>query len=829
MNGQRGIHGQSNIKASSSLRRSLSTPKLFRSQSKNRILPHSFKCVDQSEVSIETTNLLISQMISGQAAERFFMKSLECVLMIGREIGLLNSSSSRSPCSFCGITKFCPSESTDQWIDIAKVQLLPELKVMFGGSSALAALVKNETLSLMKRLFDVIRRSPPLSSYQIFMDVIPTLTHMRRAMLLRAVDGVGADVILFFRHWIQLVTALIRLIQKDTTGRCRDEIQRYLIVNVLNLGLSHIDSVKNLVPSIIFSPYSDCRTLDAILDLVGCLQDFPLRSDSLDKEPVTSFVTLVSRALLTSSRPLSLECSKMEERISHFVFQSFKKDNSVFLLSRYIISYFNGSPEITKSYLSCLRDGHLDEASKFQIVQFVCGEMSFVYPSEKMKPSAREDIQVNPTHKIPKLALDVLSQGDVDTDTLKLYPLAFPGESTVNLLLFCVSLLFLSNKISVNSNLLDQYPILSGKPPVLFYLMRYVDWMSRNGHTDTLAVLMRVLRVCGYTVLGELLSNLVDFKHISLVGAGQFGAVYRTSFETAVKFIKIAVTPSERCTFFSALNEALCQSIVLENSFCLNLISCGRTKDHDSFFIESPLYSSNLRTFRKSLPDALNPKTLVQLLVIFSEILTAVHYLHTFSDIVHYDLKLENILVETGKIGGDGNLFLIPKIAIADFGEARIVCDADLCLKNRGTECIKSPEMIALSNTTRQREAGIDRRKMGGTAKPSDIWSLGCLFFELLTGEFLFNDPEGDWLSFYYRLTSDSGVIIDTSIEERLGNVEELIEFLEFILVKDPQRRPHITSVIARFQSVYKWALEKLPGSPEVEIPSIPGLLKFSS
>ena len=44
-----------------------------------------------------------------------------------------------------------------------------------------------------------------------------------------------------------------------------------------------------------------------------------------------------------------------------------------------------------------------------------------------------------------------------------------------------------------------------------------------------------------------------------------------------------------------------------------------------------------------------------------------------------------------------------------------------------------------------------DRRKRVGTSRLSDVWSLGCLFYELLTGEMLFDADEYAW--FFVRLT----------------------------------------------------------------------------
>lgn len=79
------------------------------------------------------------------------------------------------------------------------------------------------------------------------------------------------------------------------------------------------------------------------------------------------------------------------------------------------------------------------------------------------------------------------------------------------------------------------------------------------------------------------------------------------------------------------------------------------------------------------------------------------------------------------------------------------------CLRsNRGTEYVKSPEMLLVGNAARRDRAAFDRRRREGAGPPADAWAAGCLLFELLARQLLFQDA--DWIRFFMRVTQPGQV-----------------------------------------------------------------------
>jgi serine/threonine protein kinase len=91
--------------------------------------------------------------------------------------------------------------------------------------------------------------------------------------------------------------------------------------------------------------------------------------------------------------------------------------------------------------------------------------------------------------------------------------------------------------------------------------------------------------------------------------------------------------------------------------------------------------------------------------------------------------------------------------------------------------------MLTLTISTKKEADHYDRRKKVGTTRVSDVWSLGCLLFEILSGEHLFHNP--DWVQFYIRVTSINETLITEDKVQQMGASIYLLDFLKYILVRD--------------------------------------------
>ncbi|KAG3089767.1 hypothetical protein PC122_g7743 [Phytophthora cactorum] len=271
------------------------------------------------------------------------------------------------------------------------------------------------------------------------------------------------------------------------------------------------------------------------------------------------------------------------------------------------------------------------------------------------------------------------------------------------------------------------------------------------------------------------------------------------------------------------------------------LVDFGNYHQEQNFEIVMEYCTCSLTEWRETIKRAGAQVSfrscLILILRAFEEACHCLTRIHK-AGICHFDIKSDNILVrssahelsrrllqnnETGKRSNNFKGWL----CFADFGEAKCV-DTDRIpvrtftfssfssnaaspvvekrvekfmslTRTRGTEAIKSPEVLKIKGS----EVAVK------VTLASDIWSLGCLLYELVTQELLFQND--DWAGLYAHLvvTQDQHVLrsdhkqkmvtaLNPTTSDEEAVVMNLLELCCNILVREPTRRPKLEMIVAQ-------------------------------
>ena len=187
-----------------------------------------------------------------------------------------------------------------------------------------------------------------------------------------------------------------------------------------------------------------------------------------------------------------------------------------------------------------------------------------------------------------------------------------------------------------------------------------------------------------------------------------------------------------------------------------------------------------------------------------AQVVDALALLHA-GNVVHFDLKLQNIFLEPHPDIPDATFWVPPtehppfNIVIGDFGESKMwLSDATmggmLTARPRGTDFMKSPEMLCNGHHVLNRgRENFDRRKHSGAGTPSDMWSLGCLLYHLVFGEMLFFDP--DYMRFLQRIAFGGGGIIPAAAAASLVATPVVSRILDQLIMHEPDKRQTVEKV----------------------------------
>ncbi|PVH96520.1 kinase-like protein [Periconia macrospinosa] len=188
-----------------------------------------------------------------------------------------------------------------------------------------------------------------------------------------------------------------------------------------------------------------------------------------------------------------------------------------------------------------------------------------------------------------------------------------------------------------------------------------------------------------------------------------------------------------------------------------------------------------------------------------------VNHLHSLR-IIHRDIKPQNILIAYPKRNQTSG----PRLVISDFGLCKTLPDNMSTLigttANAGTVGWKAPELILQpkdigmgSSTGHSRDSSASTDPVSqGVKRAVDIFSLGCVFYYVLTnGSHPFDDDEGWAQMREYNIKKNKASYAQLSIGD---DSEEPIHLISWMLSNRPEDRPTAAQVM---NHPFFWNAEK--------------------
>ena len=211
--------------------------------------------------------------------------------------------------------------------------------------------------------------------------------------------------------------------------------------------------------------------------------------------------------------------------------------------------------------------------------------------------------------------------------------------------------------------------------------------------------------------------RLGPYRLLERVGEGGFGSVYLAEQaepvrrRVAIKILKPGLDSRQILARFDAERQALA---LMEHAHIARVYDAGTTPDGRPFFVMESVLGRSITAYcdERRLPPR-------QRLLLFIDVCQAVHHAHQ-KGVIHRDIKPGNVIVT--EIDG------APVVKVIDFGVAKATQHGRLSAGTAITEArqiIGTPEYMSPEQAA---TAGLD------IDTRSDVYSLGVLLYELLSG-----------------------------------------------------------------------------------------------
>jgi serine/threonine protein kinase len=258
--------------------------------------------------------------------------------------------------------------------------------------------------------------------------------------------------------------------------------------------------------------------------------------------------------------------------------------------------------------------------------------------------------------------------------------------------------------------------------------------------------------------LPDVLKTVGRYEILREVGRGGMAVVYLARQTDLDRFVAL-----KELAAFHAADHSLAQRFLRESRVAGSLSHPNIVTVHDYFEHDGTPYIAMEYVERGSLRPYVGRLTPAQIGGVLEGLLAALAHAEQHG-IVHRDLKPENLMVTS-----DG------RVKIADFGIAKATTrmQTGAFLTATGTT-VGTPTYMAPEQAMAQ-EIG----------PWTDLYSVGCMAFELYTGRVPFHDSEAPMAILLRHVNEPIPPVrsIDPSVDERIS------DWVEALLVKDPDQR----------------------------------------
>ena len=273
----------------------------------------------------------------------------------------------------------------------------------------------------------------------------------------------------------------------------------------------------------------------------------------------------------------------------------------------------------------------------------------------------------------------------------------------------------------------------------------------------------------------QVLKKVKDYELIKCLGSGTFGEVYLTENEKNHKQFATKVIPTsflKRPELKKYIDSEIKIMKQLDHENTIKLHEFFQTNNNLYFimeYINGGTLSDYLSSYKLKTGKPFSQK-MIQHFV--KQIVQGLIYIHS-KNIIHRDLKLDNILLSfPSKIPKENREYSQATVKIIDFG---LSTQKTFAMSNPGTPAYMDPIILQKFN----KSGGIKRFRLYD--KKADIWSLGAITYEMLTGQNIFQADDLDELiskvekgNYYLKV-------------DNLSN--EILSFLNCMLQYEPKNR----------------------------------------